>query len=184
MLKSLVFWAVALGMVFYVVRSYLRDHPELLEALGGLGPVRALRRLWTALWHWLGRWVETVSEHLTSGLSLRLAGRKSLEERLPFFRLGALSSRERVLYYYLSILQRAGQQGLPRQPDQTPYEYNATLESSLPQAQQEMGLLTQAFVEARYSRRAIEPDYVRYVRANWQRVKAALQALKQKAKQG
>ena len=29
-LRSLVFWVIALGIVFYVVRSYLRDHPELL----------------------------------------------------------------------------------------------------------------------------------------------------------
>ena len=52
-LRSLVFWIVALGIVFYVVRSYLRDHPELLKSLAALGLVRALGRMWAALGSWL-----------------------------------------------------------------------------------------------------------------------------------
>jgi hypothetical protein len=95
-----------------------------------------------------------------------------------------LSPRERVLYYYLSILRRAGQQGFPRRRDQTPYEYDATLGANLPEAQQEMALLTQAFVEARYGRQAIEPDHARRARTAWQWVKAALHALKQRASGG
>jgi hypothetical protein len=180
-LRSLVFWAVALGIIFYVVRSYLRDHPGLREALTTFGPIRALRRLWGALWRWLGGWVRAASQHIPRRLPLRLGRRKSLrEEPFRFFRLGALSPRERVLYYYLSILRRADQQGLPRRPTQTPHEYYVSLEPSLPQAQQEMDVLTQAFVEARYSRHVVEPDWARRVQANWQRVKAALQAIKRK----
>jgi len=184
MLRSLIFWIVVLGMIFYVVRGYLRDRPELLEALGALGPIRVLRRLWVALWHWWGRWTKAVSERLIRLAPSGLMRRRSSEESAPFFRLGALPPRERVLYYYLSILRRAGQQGFPRRRDQTPYEYDATLGPNLPEAQQEMALLTQAFVEARYSRQAIEPDHARRARTAWQWVKAALHALKQRASGG
>jgi len=92
-----------------------------------------------------------------------------------------LSPRERVLYYYLSIVRRAGERGFPRRRSQTPYEYDTLLEPNLPYAQQDMASLTQAFVEARYSRREIEPDQAGQIQTYWQRVKAALQALKQKA---
>lgn len=180
-LRSLAFWIVALGMVFYVVRSYLRDHPELLESLTNLKIVRALRRLWTALWRRLGGWGKAVVEHVPRRWPLRLWRREaSVGQPFHFFRLGGLSPRAQVLYYYLSILRRASRLGLPRRPAQTPDEYRATLDPNLPQARGEMEGLTQAFVEARYSRHTIESDFARRVQTNWQRVKAALQAVKRR----
>jgi len=180
-LRSLLFWAIAVGMVFYVVRSYLRDHPELLKALAGLRPIRALRRFLIALWRNLVGLAEAVNGHIPRRLSLRRARQRQPEEPFRFFRLGALSPRERILYYYLSILRRAGQRGFPRQRAQTPHEYDVNLAPNLPAAQQEMTLLTQAFVEARYSRHAFDRERARRVRADWQRVKAALRALKRRA---
>jgi hypothetical protein len=180
-LRSLLFWAAALGMVFYVVRSYLRDRPELLEALTTLKPIRALRDFLLALWRRLVGLAEAASERIPRRLSLLRARQGLSEVPFRFFRLGALSPRERILYYYLSILRRADQQGFPRQRTQTPYEYQGTLNPHLPQAQQEMTLLTQAFVEARYSRRTFDREQARRVRLDWQRVRAALQALKRKS---
>lgn len=179
--RSLVFWVIALGIVFYVVRSYLRDHPELLESLAALGLVRALRRMWAALRRWLGGWGETLRERMPRDWSLRLGRRDRLsKEPFGFFRLGALSPRAQVLYYYLSVLHRAAKQGFSRRPAETPDEYRATLRPNLPEAQGEMDQLTQAFIEARYSRHTIEPDDARHVRSSWQQVKAALRALKRK----
>jgi hypothetical protein len=180
MLRSLLFWAAALGMVFYVVRSYLRDHPELLKALNTQRPIRALRGFLIALWRRLVGLAEIASERIPRRLSLRRARLGPSETPFHFFRLGALSPRERVLYYYLSILRRAERQGFPRHRAQTPYEYEGTLGPHLLQAQQEMDLLTQAFVEARYSLHNFDREQARRVRVDWQRVKAALQALKRK----
>jgi hypothetical protein len=178
-LRSLVFWTMALGMLFYVVRSYLRDHPDLLQTLAGLGPVRVLRGLWIALRGWLRGWSEALSDRVPSRWRIRLTrGAAKSRESFRFLRLRALSPRDQVLYYYLSILERARQHGFPRQRTQTPHEYSATLEPNLPGAQQEMGLLTEAFVEARYSQHAIESDQARNVRANWRQVKATLRAIK------
>ena len=95
-----------------------------------------------------------------------------------FLRLSALSARERILYYYLSVLRRAERQGLPRRRTQTPYEYDATLSPNLPSAQQELASLTQAFVEARYSPHTVDARQTRQVHTYWQQVKAALRALR------
>ena len=180
-LRSLVFWLVALGMIVYVLRSFLHERPELLAALSALGPVRILRRWWAALRRLWSRAAEAIGERLAGGLSLARPRRLWPDKPFASFRLGALSPRERVLYYYLSILRRAGERGFPRRRSQTPYEYDTLLEPNLPQAQQDMASLTQAFVEARYSRQAIEPGQAGQIQTHWQRVKAALQALKQKA---
>lgn len=178
LLRSLVFWAVALGMVYYVIRSYLRDHPEILRSLAGAGPIRVLLRLLAALWRSLTGLAEAVGERIPRRLTSRLARGGLAVPGFRFFRLGALSFRERVFYYYLSILKRAGQLGYPRHHSQTPHEYDVVLEPHLPQAQEEMALLTEAFVEARYSRHLIGGEYVRRVQADWEQVKAALRALK------
>jgi hypothetical protein len=179
-LRSLVFWIIALGIVFYVVRSYLRDHPQVREALSSLWLIRVIRSFLVALWRRLTGLAESIGERIPRGLSLRRTSRAPRESVFRFFRLGALSPRERTLYYYLSILRRAGQQGFRRKDSQTPYEYDAALESHLPQAQQEMGLLTDDFVEARYSPHPIDHEREREVRTRWGRVKAALRALKKK----
>jgi hypothetical protein len=180
-LRSLVFWLVALGMIVYVLRSFLRERPELLAGLGALGPVRILRRWWAALRRLWSRAVEAIGDRLAGGLSLPLPRRPWPNKPISLFRLSVLSPRERVLYYYLSIVRRAGERGFPRRRSQTPYEYDALLEPNLPRAQQDMASLTQAFVEARYSCREIESGQAGQIQTHWQRVKAALQALKQKA---
>jgi hypothetical protein len=183
-LRSLLFWAATLGMVFYVIRSYLRDRPELLQALASLGPVRALRDLLTGLWRRLVGLAQAVNEHIPQRLSLWRARKGASETSFRFFRLGALSPRERILYYYLSILRRAGQQGFPRRRAQTPNEYDDTLRPHLPEAQQEMNRLTQDFVEARYSKHPVGREREKQVRTRWQQVKAALRALKRQADTG
>jgi hypothetical protein len=177
-IRSLLFWILVLGVVFYVVRNYLRDHPELLQALLSVAPFRALRRLLATVRRWLGGWMHTVGERLPRGFPRWLKRQEVLANPFGFIRLGALSPRERVLYYYLSIVQRAGQLGFPRRPAQTPDEYQDTLEPKLPQLQHDVSLLTQAFVEARYSRHTIESDLARRVRVHWQRVKMELQRIK------
>jgi hypothetical protein len=55
------------------------------------------------------------------------------------------------------------------------------LDLYLPQVQREVDLLTQTFVEARYSRHTFDREQARRVRVDWKKVKAALQALKRKS---
>jgi hypothetical protein len=182
-LRSLLFWAVALGATFYVVRSYLRDRPELFTVWRGRRPVRALLRFLAALWQRLRGFARTARERIPPlRLSLWRRDRVAPERPLGFFRLAA-SPRERILYYYLSILRRAGRQGVSRARSQTPYEYGATLGSHLPEAEEDVSALTQAFVEARYSRHPLGRDEDRRVRGVWRRVRAALQALQRQQAQ-
>jgi hypothetical protein len=180
-LRSLVFWLVALGVVFYVVRSYLRDHPEIRKALSSLWLFRAIGDFLTALWRQLTGLAEAIGERIPRTLSLRRRrGKRAQAKAVRFFRLGALSPRERTLYYYLSILRRAGQRGFRRKESQTPYEYDASLEPHLPQAQREMGLLTDDFVEARYSSHAVDREKEKESHARWKEVRTAVRALGRK----
>ena len=95
-----------------------------------------------------------------------------------FVRLNALSPRERIRYFYLSTLRRAREQGIPRSPDQTPYEYENILDSTVPDAQAEVAALTEAFVEAHYSEHPVDAEQANDVQNHWQQLRRTLQQIK------
>ena len=172
--RTAIFWGATLAMVFYVVRSYVRDHPEVLETLRGLRLVAMLRAL-----------VDLLRRRLTATANAvrDLYARRSTEPRdrssaFRVRRLAGQSPRERVLYYYLSTLRRASRLGIPRRHDQTPREFDAVLGPRIPDSRLAMASLTEAFVEARYSLHEVDRVQERSARGNWRDVKLALRALR------
>jgi hypothetical protein len=87
------------------------------------------------------------------------------------------------LYYYLNILQRAEQHGPARRKDQTPYEYEPELSEAVPEARPAVNLLTQAFVQARYSQEAFAESQAKLVKVLWQQVRRELRGLTGKVDQ-
>jgi hypothetical protein len=173
-LRTVLVWALLIGMALYVVSSYLRDRPELARALRDLGALRKLKQLWAALRH-------RVSGLAAAVQALPVAAwlRERLRERPPLpplrsFRLGGVTPREQVQYYYLSLLRRASEYGFGRKPGQTPAEYRPTLAANLPENSPEVQALTEAFVETRYSAHPVGPEQVQSVRTAWGRLRAAL----------
>ena len=179
-IRSLLFWAIVLGMILYVLASYLRERSGLLRALSAWRPVRALRRLWAALRRHASGLAEAINNRVPRHWLRRWLQRPLSQQpfRFPLRGLGVASPREKILYYYLSLVRRAGQLGFPRRQAQTPFEYNKIFASHLPEAHADMDLLTEAFVEARYSPHAAEPAHAGRVRAAWHRVRAALKTIK------
>ncbi len=182
LLRTLLFWLVILGMFYFILRSYLQEHPELVASLRRVRPFHLLRRWLRALWQRLRKWGRAAAAQLPDLISRRVATLSSPKALFPS--LGTPSPRQKVLYYYRNILQRAAQQGIERQQAQTPYEYDHTLEPKLPAAQEELAQLTHAFVEARYSQHDITAQDAERVQKKWERVKDALeQRLKENDKQ-
>jgi hypothetical protein len=180
--RSILFWAVMVGAVVYLVRSYVRDRPELVEMIRGFRPLVILRSWLEVLWRRLAGWAAAVSERLPRR-ARRREGDRLAASAPGLFRPGGRSPRERVLFYYRSLLRHAAEQGVPRGPAQTPYEYTASLDAHLPQAEEEVDQLTDAFVEARYSRHEIDRGRVEIVRAAWRRVREALRKVSAKRRQ-
>jgi hypothetical protein len=174
--QSLIFWAVFFIIAGYVLVQYLRRHPEIVEALKRIPGMALLVRLWNRLRVWFGG----LSQQLED---LREARRKARGAALTRSRQSAprrwinprkLSPRQQVQFYYLAMLRRSGEKGHPRQPTQTPYEYARTLESQLPEVDQDVDGITDEFITARYSRHDIPLEHVGLVRRYWERIKQAL----------
>ena len=81
-----------------------------------------------------------------------------------------LNPRQRVIFYYLTLLQRAEQAGTPRQEWQTPAEYGHTLSASLPQEQESLIEITASFQEARYSRHEVSQEKADRAKSIWEQL--------------
>jgi hypothetical protein len=165
--RALFFWLVLLGLVAWLARGFLRQHPKFGQALSSYRLVRWLVQLWRAWRARLAAWQKTRARR-RRGRILAVEG----ERAGPALSVGGKpeSNRRRVLYYYMDILRRARRAGYPRRPAQTPLVYGATLEERLPEARREVELLTESFLEARYSRHPIESELVRRVREGWRQI--------------
>lgn len=137
-----------------------------------------LRSLLSAWWNSLRRLAQTVQSGLPA--VFRGPGETPTATVRPwrFIRLGALSPRDKVRYFYLSTVRRAAEQGVTRRPSQTPNEFVQDLQSAWPEAEREIDALTKAFVTARYDRVEIAPQDAQTVKSVWERLKQALRSHK------
>ncbi len=170
---ALIFWACMLLLIVYAASIIIQRHPGLLRAVVARGPLAWFLQRFGLLWRDTHSWATQVAHTVQS----RMRRPAPPSPRGPLLRLSRLAPRELVRYFYRSILQRAAARGLPRRQGQTPYEYGADLANRLPDAQQDIDDLTEAFVVAQYSGRPVGPEDVRRARRPWARVRWRLRAL-------
>ncbi len=177
-LRSLIFWLVFTFVAIYLIRTYLADHPELLDSLKRLKPLRWLFGLFVTLFVWLIQFIRAGIDLIPKQIRVEPSAPKKKRPssktkwRLP--RLGAASNQERVLYYYLNTLQGAESIGLVRKRHQTPYEFEPQLGAAISDVQADVDLLTKAFVHARYSQDRFDKERADLVKTIWQRIRSAL----------
>ncbi|MGB8648299.1 MAG: DUF4129 domain-containing protein [Anaerolineae bacterium] len=171
--QSILIVAIAAVLFYFLIRIYLQDREGLFRG----NPLRrlwnGLRALWLSLWNLRTRLII----HLPHRTALHQPG-ASVSAPSLWDRWRARTARERVRRLYLALLQRAAQSGYPRRPDQTPFEYVTRLEPQLPSEHESLEKLTEAFVQARYSRRDFAPDQVSFLHQIWQRLQSALRQLR------
>lgn len=177
LIRSILLWGGLLLIVGLSLRHFLRQHGDLRTALRKAPVLSWLIRAW--------EWLRQNARRTSVGLSRALAeGWQSLVSRLEgrqilprpgWIRLRALDPRRQVYFFYLTLVRRGGEQGMPRKPSQTPSEYAVTLAKGLPAAREDIDLITRSFMEARYSRRAVDAGEANLVKATWGRIRRALQ---------
>jgi hypothetical protein len=178
-LRSLIFWLLAMAIAWYLIKIYLNDHPELLDALKRFKPTAFLIKLLTQLWNWLTGLAQAGLELLPKKVapSPQASGRGKAA-RWRWLGLKNGSPRQQIIYYYLNTLQRARQAGRSRQAHETPYEYEPNLSQTIPKARSAVDLLTQAFIHARYSRGPFHQAQAALARQFWQQIRRELKRAK------
>jgi hypothetical protein len=177
LLRSIFLWGSLLAIIVFAFIHFVRQHDSILAGLR-----RSRITNWLILaWQWLYRNAENTRENLSRAI---LDGWQSIVARLDanriltrpgFLSVRSLDPRRRIYFFYLAMVRRGGDQGVPRQPSHTPAEYAVQLEKAVPEAGDDIDTLTQAFVEARYSRQEIDSGTADLVKATWDRIRHALQ---------
>jgi hypothetical protein len=167
-------------LAIYAIGLIIQRNPGLLRALTTRGPLAWLLRQLGWLWRDTREWAGQVTERARTLLRRPITIRAL---RMPALRLSRLAPRELVRYFYRSTLRRAAEGGLPRRAAQTPYEYSVTLVQHLPEAQQDIAELTDAFVVAEYSPRPVGDTDAQRARQPWERVRRRLRKLSGAGKQ-
>jgi hypothetical protein len=177
LLKSVLFWAVFIGVIIYAVYYYLQQHSELRERLRHFPLFSALGVVWKALWDWLRGVNQNLVAAAQAGLR-RLHPRETVAKEQPrrFVSLRKLSPRQRVVFFYLALVRRGGEGGLSRKPSQTPYEYSQALQDHLPGVEGDISSMTDEFMEARYSQHEITPPHASLVQRYWEHIKRAIRS--------
>ena len=178
LIRSILLWGGLIAIVVFSLIYFIRQHGGLRETLR-----KARLTNWLILaWQWLYRNVEktrgTLSRAIADGwqsIASRLEGRR-IVPRVNLIRLRSLDPRRQIYFFYLAMIRRGAEQGVTRQPSQTPSEYAAQLEKALPSAEKDIDSITKAFVEARYSRQEVDARQAGLVKETWGRIRRAFQA--------
>jgi hypothetical protein len=178
LVRSLLFWLVLTGVIGYSLFHFISDRWGTVAWLRNLRLWHWLQLLWAGMRRGAGRVAQRVRTEVTQRLTARRAREASRAWR--FFSLRGMSPRERVRYYYLSVLHRGARAGIARPPAATPLEYEALLTRHLPEADQDLHDLSAAFIEARYSEHSISHGDAEAVKGRWQRVRRALAHLRRR----
>jgi hypothetical protein len=177
-IRPFLIWGLLAVITIYALTLFVRQHGGVIPALRSLRFTNWL----VQAWGWLARKLNETGQNLAqavtegwNGVISRLEGKK-VASPARLIRLGALDARRQVYFFYLAMIRRGGEQGLVRKPSQTPAEYALTLDKALPEAKEDVESLTQAYVEARYSRKDVDTKQASFVKSTWARLRRALQA--------
>ena len=75
--------------------------------------------------------------------------------------------RQQVIFFYLALIRRGKEAGLPRHPSQTPYEYARFIGPDLIEQTEAVSDMTEGFLNARYSPHEATPEQANRVKQAW-----------------
>lgn len=183
LLRDILIWGTLLILIGFLLVTYFQARRQDLQSLRRIPVIAWLLALGQrfALW-WRGV-RRQASQVISAGIQRLRPPKAELPVSLwRYTSLRRMDSRQKILFYYQGMLRRAGQSGMPRQPYQTPYEYAEDMRQVLTASEQpleaDLEVMTEQFVEARYSRHEITPQQVGWVRQSWEHIKRFLRNLR------
>jgi hypothetical protein len=176
-LRSLLFWWILIFGLVYIARSYIADHPELMAVVKRFTLLWWLIGLGATVIVWLVELIRTLFDLRPQPVTAQSAAAGAMPARLSPWRrarLKRLSERELIFYYYFDMLQQADRYGFARRRTETPLEYQGRLGQLLPLKVAEIQLLTEAFLQVRYSQNPFDSSRLTSVKDGWQQIRLAL----------
>ena len=184
LVQSILIWGILVILAILALRQYITFNRDLSEELRRFRPIHWLLNAWERFKasfrktnKSIGTFVQNRLQHLRRFAPdiARPGG------EWDFVNTRRLSSRQKVIFYYLALVRRARESGLPRQENQTPYEYAQALTKRLSEEKEGVDSMTEAFIEARYSRHAIPAQAARQTESVWEAIRRVLKTVRKTA---
>ena len=169
-----IFWVVVVMVVVAALAFFLRERGYRVKMPAFTPFSLWLQNGWRTFWQRLRGQAVQMRQRLRPRLR-----RPQIDVDVPqppwnFLRVSGLSHREQIRFFYLAAVRRASEQGVPREQSETPLEFAQDLKENWPEAEGQVELLTDAFLEARYSRHDLDKTDVAPVKRTWRQVRASL----------
>jgi len=185
-LRAVAFWVIFGSVLVYAIKTYVIQNTVLIAKVGRISfftwLISGLKSIWG--------WVVGVNQQISATLAATFQKSRSVlttpkdAENSEYANPRSLAPRQKVIFYYLTLLRRSSQRGLPRRQNQTPLQFEQTLRTSLPEVENEIDALTDSFVEARYSKHEIDGDKVNLLQEFWKRVMTTLRTWQERSGHG
>lgn len=169
--RAILFWLAVAALAVYMFRGVRRE--------GAKGTSRS--RL-SRILAWLAGVWRGLRGRVRSAAAMARPRRRKLQapvtvappaNPLSRLRFASMSPRERIVYYFTSIAQRLEREG-QRRPSHTALELEAQIAPILQDAAPDMRVLTQSYLEARYSDHPVEEPEESRAQRSWKRIRQAL----------
>lgn len=171
---GIIFWMLVIAAALIALYTYFSPRFSPMDT-------QKFNRFFILIFGWIAnlwRQIANLPPAIGSTIRALVSGNSLAQQRLAspwrFVRLRSLPPRERIRYYYLSILHRTAKKGVSRLHNQTPNEFQATFKEVWPESIDDFDQLTESFIHARYTLRPIlEPDAAS-VKKVFERVRSAI----------
>jgi hypothetical protein len=190
LVKSSLFWITLIGLVGFSLYYLVKENQDILRNLRRYPIIQAILHILDRAAVWLKQGFRQVARGVDASLGLiRRPFRRDKEKSgWQFIRPRDLSHRQQVIFYYLTMLRRGGEHGVPRDESQTPSEYAMKLTDALqrselvdpgpvPDYHVDVTSLTDKFLAARYSQSPTSPEDAMQARDNWSHIRRIIQRL-------
>ena len=176
LLGSLIFWVFLTALVVIALRQYILYNRDLAEELKRFKPIHWILSGWKRLITVIKKTNKNIGDYIQDRLQqLRNLAKPVTEmNEWNYINLRRLSTRQRIIFYYLALIKRAGETHVARQEGQTPYEYAKTLTTSFEEGRDGVDEMTETFIEARYSRHEILREKENKTRSAWESIRRLL----------
>jgi hypothetical protein len=170
------------GLVFWIFAAILLGYAAYIYFSGKGSDFAWARRLWAMLRaRWLvlfGSYQQWQAARLRAQAERAEAALRGNGRGLPsWLSLRGLDADRQVRYYYLALLHRANEAGLPRKEAETPLRYAPRLADQLEADDANRAAiadLTDAFIQIRYAGDHVAPDRLSKIKQMWRELKNSL----------
>jgi Domain of unknown function (DUF4129) len=181
LVQSILIWGILVVLAVLALRQYIAFNRDLSEELRRFRPLRWLVNAWQRFKASFRKTNQAIGTFVQQRLQRlrRLAPDSALASGdWDYVNPRRLSPRQKVIFYYLALVRRAQEAGLSRQANQTPYEYAQALASQLSEEKEGLDNMTEAFIEARYSRHDIPAQAAHRTESIWEAIRRALKKVR------